>query len=229
MKLKKTLFKLIHKYYPQILYKKNCYSQDGEDMLLASFYEGIKNYKGFYIDIGAHHPFRFSNTAHFYKNGWRGINIEPTPSLFDAFLKYRKKDINLNVGIGNGDLLTFYEFNEPAINSFDKDISTERYFEDSNNYRITREISIQTAQLSNILDQYLTKNQIIDFFTIDVEGLDLEVLKSNNWEKYIPKFILVECEFNIEAITQDPIYIYLKEKGYTFVGRTKRTCLFQIL
>jgi len=228
MKFKKALLNIIHKYYPQILYKKNSYSQDGEDMLLASFYEGVKNYKGFYVDIGAHHPFRFSNTAHFYKKGWRGINIEPTPSLFYAFKKYRKKDINLNVGIGNGDLLTFYEFNEPAINSFDKEISMERHNDISTNYKIISEKSIQTLQLGDILEKYVFQSQIIDFFTIDVEGLDLEVLKSNNWEKFIPKFIFVECDFNIEAVAQDPIFQFLKEKGYNFVGRTKRTCLFQI-
>lgn len=163
----------------------------------------------------------------FYNKGWKGINIEPTPSLFKAFTKYRKKDINLNIGIGEGGLLTFYEFNEPAINSFDKEISMERHNDPKTNYKIIKEIPIQTVSLSCILDQYLPENQKIDFFTIDVEGLDLEVLKSNNWEKYVPNYILVECEFSIENIAQDPIYSFLKAREYRFVGRTQRTCLFK--
>ena len=54
----------------------NCsYSQEGEDMVLARYLEGQKN--GFYVDVGAHHPFRFSNTYHFYLKGWHGVNIDP--------------------------------------------------------------------------------------------------------------------------------------------------------
>jgi len=64
---------------------KKSYSQDGEDVVLASFYENMKNYRGFYVDIGAHHPVRFSNTWMFYKNGWKGINIDPTPGSMKAF------------------------------------------------------------------------------------------------------------------------------------------------
>jgi hypothetical protein len=83
---------------PQHLHKNGSYSQDGEDMVLkVFFYENKRKYEGFYIDVGAHHPFRFSNTAFFYQKGWRGINIEPTPDLIKKFKRYRKRDINLNV------------------------------------------------------------------------------------------------------------------------------------
>jgi hypothetical protein len=136
MKLKKRIFNLLHQLLPYVLYKKISFSQDGEDMVLASFYEGIKKYKGFYIDVGAHHPLRFSNTAFFYKKGWRGINIEPTPDLFKYFPRLRKNDINLNIGIGNGEKLIFYIFNEGAINTFDPLLADERYNDTSNNYFI---------------------------------------------------------------------------------------------
>jgi hypothetical protein len=78
-----------------------------------------KKTKGFYIDVGAHHPFRFSNTALFYKKGWQGINIEPDPSLIKNFNKYRTRDINLNFGVANEEKdLNFFIFNEPAFNTF---------------------------------------------------------------------------------------------------------------
>lgn len=87
-------------------------------MVTNSFYEGQKNYKGFYVDIGAHHPFRFSNTAIFYKKGWRGINVEPTPEYYQKFKRYRSKDININIGVSDSNTkLTFYKFDEPALNS----------------------------------------------------------------------------------------------------------------
>lgn len=228
MNYKKTILKLLHQSVPSFLYKKNAYSQDGEDMVIASFYEGIKNYKGFYIDIGAHHPYRFSNTAYFYNKGWKGINIEPTPDLFKPFLKYRKKNINLNVGIGNGEKMTFYVFNEGALNTFDKDLAYSRNNDKSNNYKIIESIEIQTETIAEICEKYINPNQIIDFMTIDVEGLDFEVLKTNNWAKYIPKFILIECDLSISEIHNDPIFSYLIEKGYEMVARTKRTSIFRI-
>jgi FkbM family methyltransferase len=221
---------------PEYLHKKDSYSQDGEDMVLKSFFEDrkdkekYKTYKGFYVDVGAHHPFRFSNTAYFYQKGWRGINIEPTPDLIKHFRRYRKRDINLNVGITNqASELTFFVFNDHALNSFDNKLSQNRN-EDSTPYKIVKELKIQTRRLADILDEYLPENQKIDFLSIDAEGLDLEILKSNNWEKYVPDFILVEqnlSEFMIENIDKDEIYNFLTDNNYNMVAKTKRTSIFE--
>jgi hypothetical protein len=75
----------------------NSYSQYGEDKII----DRLLGYKksGFYINVGANHPYRFSNTYMFYKKGYRGVNIEPNPISFEKFL-IRKGDINLNIGIG---------------------------------------------------------------------------------------------------------------------------------
>ena len=40
---------------------------------------------GFYVDIGAHHPKRFSNTYFFYKRGWSGITVEPNSDAIKLF------------------------------------------------------------------------------------------------------------------------------------------------
>ncbi len=74
----------------------NSFAQFGDDIIIEKL---LGKRKGFYIDIGANHPDRFSNTKRFYVNGWRGINIEPNPISYNKFLK-RKKDVNLNIGIG---------------------------------------------------------------------------------------------------------------------------------
>ena len=60
-----------------------------------------KQQTGFYVDVGAHHPKRFSNTYFFYKKGWYGINIDATPGIMENFKKMRKRDINLNIGISD--------------------------------------------------------------------------------------------------------------------------------
>ncbi len=203
------------------------YSQDGEDMIIRSFYETNPDYKGFYIDIGAYHPFRFSNTMFFYKSGWRGINIEPSPNAIELFHKYRPEDINLNMGISDETSnLTFYCFNEPALNSFSKQLSYER--NNKNGYFINNEISVDVFPLSDVLNKYLGQNQAIDFINIDVEGLDINVLRSNDWNKYSPKYLLVESiSDNIENILQEEIYKFLKEKNYQLISKTLRTLIFK--
>src|SRR5690348_16491596 len=101
------------------------YSQDGEDVVLRRLLEGRKN--GFYVDVGAHHPRRFSNTFYFYRRGWRGINIDANPDAIKLFRRERASDINLCVGIGEltGNL-SFHFFNEPALNTFDAALAAER-------------------------------------------------------------------------------------------------------
>src|SRR5580658_8816405 len=80
-------------------YFRHSFSQEGEDMILASFFEGKKN--GFYVDVGAHHPKRFSNTHHFYIRGWRGINVDATPGSMKLFRRTRPDDINIEAAVSD--------------------------------------------------------------------------------------------------------------------------------
>jgi len=225
----KAIKKVLLKYLPvnYFAYSKS-YSQDGEDMILKAIYEQKKGYKGFFVDVGAHHPVRYSNTNYFYKRGWKGINIEPTPSAIGAFNTFRKRDINLNIGIGpEKTKLKFYCFNEPALNSFSEEVS-KRIDAESGKYKIIKELDIDVLPLSDVLDQYLPANTTIDFLSIDVEGLDYQVLLSNNWDKYKPGVILVEENVNVDDLNHSPIYKFLKERGYTFFAKTLRTCVYRL-
>lgn len=224
-----SLKKTILKYFPvdKFLSKKS-YSQEGEDMVLASYFENNKAYKGFFVDVGAHHPYRYSNTMFFYKKGWNGINIEPTPGAIKPFNIFRGRDINLNIGISKvKDVLTFYCFNEPALNGFSKEISEERNCT-SKKYFITQEVQIQTLPLADVLDQHVPTGKKIDFFTIDVEGLDLQVLQSNNWDKYKPTFILVEDSVDFKNLSSSAIYAFLETHDYELAAKTMRTLFFKL-
>jgi FkbM family methyltransferase len=224
--MKKLIRAILIRLFPKTCFRHTTFSQDGEDRVLQAFYEGQKKYRGFYIDVGAHHPFRFSNTALFYGMGWSGINIEPTPNLIGAFHRRRKRDINLNVAIsGVKSSLTFYMFDEAALNSFNEELSEFRHR--TTPFKIIGKKKIDTYRLSEVLDTHMKPGQKIDFMTIDVEGLDFEVLKSNDWEKYIPQFILVEQPFDITSIHSDDIYVFLIGLKYKLVSRTMRTSIYQ--
>ncbi len=206
---------------------KKSFSQDGEDVVLLAFFENKKRYRGFFVDVGAHHPVRFSNTWIFYRRGWRGINIDPTPGSMRRFRLLRGRDINLEIGVGSkASSLTFFCFNEPALNTFDPDLAKSR--NTGHPYRITKEVSVPIKPLAQILDETLPQGQKIDFLTIDVEGLDFEVLQSNDWTKYPAEFVLVEDpNFRPDAPEGSNIYRYLKSQGYRVVATLKRTVMYQ--
>lgn len=172
---------------------------------------------------GGNHPHDLSNTFFFYLNGWRGINIDAGPGSMDEFLKKRPQDINLEVAISNEPgTLTYYSLgkNDP-LNSFSKESLKDR----NALHLVQAEIPIQCVPLEEVLDQHFPKDASFDFLSIDVERLDLEVLHSNNWNKYRPDVIIVERSFvrTLEAVIQDDVSLFLKNKGYevcakTFVG-----------
>ena len=201
------------------------YSQEGEDVLLGRIFGDQST--GFYVDVGAHHPKRFSNTYSFYKRGWRGINIDALPGSMKVFQKLRPRDINLEIAISEKEqILTYYMFNEPALNGFSKTISTKRQTEE---YQIVNTIDVSSFPLSKILNEHLPFEQKIDFLSVDVEGLDLQVLESNDWDKYRPKVVLAEVlGASLNTIKQDPVYKYLTNQGYILFSKLIHTCIFKI-
>ena len=201
------------------------WSQSGEDRVLCKL---LKNEVGFFIDVGAHHPQRFSNTFLFYKRGWRGINIDPMPGSMSLFNKVRPRDINLEVGIGERQgKLDYFLFNEPALNGLSKDLSLKRNEADTA-YRIKSVIKVDVLPLQQVLDNYLPAGQVIDFMSIDAEGLDFQVLKSNDWSKYRPKYVLVEIlGFSLHDIDRSDIVQFMRNIGYLICTKCRNTVFFE--
>lgn len=202
------------------------YSQEGEDMILCRFF--AEKPKGFYVDVGAHHPKRFSNTFLFYKLGWSGINIDAMPGSMEQFKRTRPRDINLEMPVGTGqNSLTYYIFNETALNSFDSRLSQDRV-STLDSYHIERTIKLDTKSLHSILDEYLPPNTPIDFMSIDVEGMDLEVLRSNNWSKYRPEIVLVEIlDMSLSDIKSSDTNKFMESCGYEIYAKTVNTVFFK--
>jgi hypothetical protein len=93
------------------------YSQEGEDVVLARFFEGLGR-TGFYVDIGAHHPVGFSNTFYFYRRGWHGVNVDALPGTAKLFQRMRPRDKTIECGVGlEQGVMTYFAFNEPALNT----------------------------------------------------------------------------------------------------------------
>jgi FkbM family methyltransferase len=219
----KLLIRLKEKHPDSFVLKS--YSQEGEDMILRRVFEN--QVTGFFVDVGAHHPKRFSNTYFFYKRGWSGINIDAMPGSMKAFEKYRPRDINIEKPISSKkQVLTYYAFNEPALNGFSKEISESR--DGLNNYKIEFTKDIETTTLEEVLDLKLPPKQIIDFLSVDVEGLDFDVIKSINLKKYKPRVILAEIlGANLAEIENTDIYKYLAGEKYDCYAKTVNTVIFK--
>jgi FkbM family methyltransferase len=200
------------------------YSQEGEDVVLRRF---VGEKPGFYVDIGAHHPQRFSNTYYYYLLGWRGLNVDADPDLIEEFKSLRPRDRSVACGVGNkNETLTFYVFNERAINTFDRKVAEARLKLDKS-WKIIEEKRIEVVTTATLLDRYLPKRQKIDFMSIDVEGKDMEALTSNDWERYRPRFLLVEC---YAPGGSDKVYArttaYMLKHRYKPVAKTIFTAIY---
>lgn len=201
------------------------YSQLAEDLMLRDFMvESVLNpdYSGFWVDIGAHDPVRYSNTKIFSDMGWRGINVDALPEAIERFKRCRKRDINLNLGVGPADgELPYYMFPDHAINTFDKAIADRQP-----GLKGVRNIKMLT--LEHVLDKYLPAGQHIDFLTIDAEGFDFKILQSNNWEKYRPDYVLVEVHGDDRAaVLNSDVAKYMCNVGYAFVAQGFLTTFFK--
>lgn len=192
------------------------YSQEGEEIFLKELFGDKKD--GFYVDVGALHPFRFSNTAWAYEKGWRGINIEPNIDGFRMFERLRPRDININCGISDreGVVLTYYCYEEPALNGFDADMYA--------NIKVLEKRNVKVRKLSDIFSE--NKVRRIDFLDIDVEGMEMNVLRSIDFSVDI-ECILLEQFVNADSLTQTQEYQFLREKGYTAVAKYGITTIYK--
>jgi len=202
------------------------WSQEGEDIILRRIFEYKE--KGFYIDVGAYHPYRFSNTYYFYRRGWYGINIDANPEGIKQFQKFRPRDINLNFAIGlRKGKMRYFMFNEPALNTFDENLAKER--DGFQNFKIIKTIELEILTLKEVLDRYMPLGQEIDFMNVDVEGMDYEVLQSNDWNKFRPHILLVEIipARTIEEVLNSEINVFLKSIDYRLFAKCFNTCIFK--
>jgi FkbM family methyltransferase len=185
--------------------------------------------KGFYVDVGCHDPRRFSNTYFFYLRGWAGLCIDPLPGTKKKFNAIRPRDAVLEVGISSSPgKLTYFMFNEPALNTFDEALANKRVCE---RYWIEREIKVETKALGEILDVALVPPNF-ELLSIDIEGYDLVALESINWTYFRPRVIIAEAYseadggVSIGNLMSHPIVCFLSDKGYSLYGKTGNSVIF---
>lgn len=207
------------------MYSTPSYSQEGEDLVLCRLFEHRSS--GTYVDIGAHHPHRFSNTALLHRKGWRGINVDARPGSMKAFKRARPHDINLEIGVSEeSGPLTYYMFRESALNTFDACIARKR---ERAGWALAGQSEVQCLPLAKILAHSLPKLPAtsIDLLSVDVEGLDLQVLRSNDWARYVPRVIVLEiADQGISGCLDAAATRYLGTVGYRPIAKLCQSVFF---
>jgi FkbM family methyltransferase len=206
-----------------------CYSGAGEDRLVVAWLERIFETDiraARYLDIGANHPVQLSNTFLLYELGASGVLIEPDPNPFALLKAKRPRDIALNCGACFDDRRSavLKRFKSNVFNTFSSD-QADDVIRRSANWGPNRleslvdEIEVELRPVNEILEEYFPDR--IDFVSIDVEGVDHDVLRSIDLKRFRPKVVCIEA--SSEAIEQTML-----TAGYNRIARTPDNFIFSL-
>ncbi len=195
-------------------FPKKTYSMLGEDLYTLKYFKNLD--KGFYVDVGAYHPFFWSNTQLLFQKNWEGINIDINPISVEIFNKARPNDYNINAAVSNKNKKYINYYTKNIINTLSTTIlsSAKTSF-------LNKDYNIRKAKcykLNNIISKTKFKNRRIDFLNIDTEKSEVDVLKSLNFSKYKPKLICVEIHLKKnKELKSHSTYLFLKRKKYKII------------
>lgn len=208
------------------------FSQFGEDALISAALQGRGRLdSGFYVDVGAFDPVRFSNTAllHLFR-GWRGVNIDASAATIEAFNQQRPHDFNIHAAVSDvEEEVTFFEFNQGLMNTIDPKQAENYERSQKQSFKVQREIRMRTRRLDEIIASLPEIPEHIGLLSIDCEGVDYRVLTSFDWERFKPTVVAVEShKFKLRNVAADPSYAFLIGKGYQLVSHAYVTSIYAI-
>lgn len=197
------------------------YSQEGEDRVLARLFEYQAT--GTYVDIGAHDPRRFNNTFLLYQRGWSGLNVDALPGTKARFDRVRPRDINVECGVAaQAGTATFYEFTEPALSTISPDVAAERL---SDGHALRQKVVIPVVPLTEVVAPL--QGRAVDLLTVDIEGMDDEVLTEGALAEIRPRVVCFES--HLAGLSQrGPVDAALLSLGYTWFAATGLTRLYEL-
>ena len=186
------------------------YAEFAEDVMVSRILKKIK--KGFYVDIGAYHPYKGSLTYNLYNRKWNGMNLDISKSSIDLFNIARPSDININCAVSEFNGETYYYENSP-INQQNSLIS-----QDDNQ----KKIKIQSYKLSEILKMQNINS--VDYINIDTEGTEMDVIKGINFDNIQPILFTIE-DNSFEKNEKEKLekISFMEKKNYeliNFIGVT---------
>ena len=202
IKRKSRLGELRRKIYEYLGIPK--YSRPGLNGLDLNLKKYLNFKNGFFIEVGANNGYDQSNTYYLEKFlGWRGVLIEGIPSLYEQCKRTRNNSSVYNCALVSNDFCdSFVEMHyanlmsvvENSLKNQEEQIQHIQASLELQKIDKSCSIRVPARTLESILDEFTNIPQI-DFFSLDVEGYELQVLQGLNLDRYKPKYILVEGRF----------------------------------
>ena len=178
-----------------------------EQLLVQVFFHNTSH--GYFVEIGAGDPVQSSQTWHLEQKDWHGILVEPIPELCESLRRNRARSIIVQAACGAPEQRGQIQFH--ISEAFTR--STLEKNDLSLDVSFTRTDIVDLKTLDDILEEIDPPN--IDFVSIDVEGLQLEVLRGFTLKRYRPQLLLVEDHlYNLRT------HRYLVQQDYRLVKRT---------
>lgn len=172
-------------------FRRVSFSDSGEDLVVAKLLHLLQIERPGYVDLGANHPVRFNNTYYFYRSGGTGVCVEPNPDLAELFKRFRPRDLLLGAGVtsASGGKLTFYSFDNPGVSTFSK--TQADHIERTSPYKVRNVLEVDTINVNEVFDRAKSHGGY-DFVSLDCEGLDLEILRGLDFNRFRPAVLCVE-------------------------------------
>lgn len=203
------------------------YSQCYEDVILDSLLRAyMKTHEPLaglaFVEIGANHPVCTSSSFLFRnKYGMKTFLVEANPKLIPALQQFRSGDEVIHAAVVNHDSPTvdFY------ISANNETSSLDDRFVDLRTPGIEEKITVPTIRADEILDRVDPEATVL--LSVDVEGLDLQILQDINFTKHRPIFIIVEPSEDYQLGSTNAIIDFLSSKNYNLVAETDVNLIFQ--
>jgi len=206
------------------------YAQQGEDLVVKSLCERLEVVLRTYLDIGANDPILGSNTYLSYLDGARGVLVEPNPLHCRKLRSVRPGDTVLEVGIGPGEeaFADYYMIGDADhdggdCNTFSKQDADRFVAESKGRWRIMEVRKIPLVSVNRVMEERL--GGAPDFLSTDTEGLDFDILRSLDFDRFRPAIVCAEVLAEGGRI-ESRIPELMTSKGYSMRGSTGVNAIF---
>lgn len=186
------------------------YSQFGEDIAASKLLRNIRS--GFYVDVGAHHPLRHSNTAMLHMKGWQGVTVEPNRQGFRACRRFRPHAINVHAAIHNhAESVTLYKFRGGLSNTTMPDRADDMRA----SKKVVGEEVVSALSLNRLFERHVPDGVHVNYLSVDIEGYDTEAILEFDLDRHQPDVVCIEIHRpDMMALGQDTAVRYMFDHGY---------------